>query len=76
MAATDEKAVGQPISPVDSIQYGGIEEVSDNEKGVSDSDVDDALKFLGTGQRTVFTPEQNAKLLRKIGQSIEPCGSL
>jgi len=69
--ATEEKKNGenggQPVSPVDSIQIGDTEQAHYSEKGVATNDVDEALKFLGTGERTVFTDEQNKKLLRKIG---------
>jgi len=69
--ATDEKKNseigGQPASPVDSIQIGDTEQAHYTEKGVATNDVDEALKFLGTGERTIFTDEQNKKLLRKIG---------
>ena len=69
MATVDEKMekTRQPVVPVDSIQIGDTEQAHYAEKGVATDDVDEALKFLGTGERTIFTPEQNAKLLRKIG---------
>jgi hypothetical protein len=73
MASADEKkiageAMGQPASPVDSIQYGDTEQANYPEKGSITEDVDDALKFLGTGERITFTEEQNKKLLWKIGR--------
>ena len=58
---------GQPVSPIDSLQIGDTEQAHYTEKGVATNDVDEALKFLGTGERVVFTDEQNKKLLRKIG---------
>jgi hypothetical protein len=71
--ATVEKRVSddkirQPVSPVDSIQVGDTEQAQYTEKGIAIEDVDEALKFLGAGERTIFSPKQNKKLLRKIGQ--------
>ena len=58
---------GQQASPVNSIQIGDTEQAHYTEKGIATNDVDEALKFLGTGERIVFTDEENKKLLRKIG---------
>lgn len=60
--------IGQAVSPVDSIQIGDTERGTYAGKGIITEDVDEALKFLGTGERITFTPEQNKKLLRKIGR--------
>jgi hypothetical protein len=54
----------------ESIRHGDMERAYTPEKLVATDDVDEALVFLGTGDRMVFTEEQNRKLLWKIGQFI------
>jgi hypothetical protein len=63
----EDETFGQQTSPVDSIQIGDQEQAHYAEKGIATADPDEALKFLGTGERVIFTPEQNSRLLRKIG---------